>query len=121
GPILKEGVNKLADWLNKFSVELASQKFQNAVSMLVSDTGTIAKGLHVLANEIRLYMGWRHPGHEIAEAAKGIWQGFATGGSGPGGKMFLSGGSASNLIGGAGRFASTANGLDQMFGFPAGT
>lgn len=53
GPILKQGVDKLADWLNKFSVELTSQKFQAAVANLVSDTGTIAKGLHHLANAIK--------------------------------------------------------------------
>ena len=114
GPLLKEGVNKLADWLNKFSVEVTSKKFEAAVSSLVSDTGTIAKGLHVLANEIRLYMGWRHPGHEIASAWKGatttMYPTLVGHGSGP-----------ANWIGGRAQFASAANKLDAMFGFPAGT
>jgi hypothetical protein len=50
GPLLKHGIDKLADFLNKFSVEMTSKKFENAVSGLVSDTGKIAAALHVLAH-----------------------------------------------------------------------
>jgi hypothetical protein len=66
GPLLKEGVNKLADFLNKFSVELTSKKFQSAVSNLVSDTGVIAQAFHAFAADIR---GFQH--HPVKSIAKG--------------------------------------------------
>jgi hypothetical protein len=115
GPLLRGGIDKLADWLNKFSVELASQKFQAAVSSLVSDTGTIAKGLHFLADEIRLYMGWRHPGKEVGKFGASV------------GHALFGGGSGLPMLSAAGRTMSrsqiiaASNQLDSMLGFAPGT
>lgn len=67
GPILKEGIDKLAKGLNNFSVELTSQKFQSAVSSLVSDTGVIAQAFHALASDIRGFE--RHPVKSVAKGA----------------------------------------------------
>lgn len=69
GPLLKGGIDKLATWLNKFSVEIASQKFQSAVASLVSDTGIIAQAFHALASDIRGFE--QHPVKSVAKAAYG--------------------------------------------------
>jgi hypothetical protein len=53
GPLVKEGIDNLADLLNNFSAQMTSKKFQAAVDSLVSDTGTIASGLHSLATVMR--------------------------------------------------------------------
>lgn len=126
GPEIKKGIDALATWLNTFSVEMTSKKFQDAVSSLVSDTGAIAQAFHWLAKEVRIYSGWAHPGHEIWDFAKGIWQGYATGGVGGNGLPMLAAGgvgigSRSAMIGGEGRFGAAADKLDAIFGLPAGT
>jgi hypothetical protein len=54
GGAIKSGINTLADWINNFNGQVASDKFQTAVSDLVSDTSVIADSFHVLANVLRL-------------------------------------------------------------------
>ena len=111
GPLLKQGVDKLADWLNKFSVEMTSKKFQAAVSTLVSDTGKIAAALHWIVGEIAFI---RHPLSETAQAWRGAMK--------PSYPIHIGrGGGPANWIGGAAQFSAAADKLDAMFGFPAGT
>lgn len=121
GPEIKKGIDALASWLDTFSVKMESKKFKSAVDTLVSDTGTIAQGLHFLAKEIRIYMGWAHPGHELAQGAKGALAMLGMGTNSASGLPMLAGGGPAHWVSNPAQIKSTAAKLDAMFGFSPGT
>ena len=107
GPLLKHGIDKLADFLNHFSVEMESKRFQNAVSSLVSDTGIIAREFRVLADDIRA----AHPAWAVTKA---VVKSPATLGHGFAqllGDMFIT----------KSGYRSYLSGLDKSYNLPAGT
>lgn len=71
GPILKEGIDKLANWLNNFSAKLTSKKFESAMDNFLADSGTVAAGLHEVANAMRrLGIG----AHVAGKVGGAIWK-----------------------------------------------
>jgi hypothetical protein len=111
GPLLKDGINKLADWLNKFSVEMTSKKFENAVSGLVSDTGKIASALHMLATDL----GYLFP-------RNGAHGGFRGGAELPLSYRLTHPGGMAPMLGlNKGSYTSYLAATDQYFGLPSGT
>jgi hypothetical protein len=64
-PMIERGINSLAKWLDNFSGEISAPKFLDAVKSLVSDTGAIAEGLHVLVTAMKI---WAGPGTDIVGA-----------------------------------------------------
>jgi hypothetical protein len=112
GPLLKHGIDKLADFLNKFSVDVESKRFQNAVSSLVSDTGTIARALHVLAHELGFLLP-RNSAHA------GI---IKTGSELPLSYRLMHPGGLAPMLGlNKGSYTSYLSATDRYFGLPAGT
>ena len=50
GPILKQGIDKFAHWLDTFSAKVESKKFERSIDTFLSDSGTVARGIHEIAN-----------------------------------------------------------------------
>lgn len=111
GPLLKHGIDKLADFLNKFSVEVTSKKFENAVSGLVSDTGKIAAALHALATDL----GYIFP-------QNGSHGGLRTGSELPLSYRLRHPGGLAPMLGlNKGSYTSYLAATDMYFNLPAGT
>ena len=62
GPAVVQGLDKMSDWLTKFSGTVDTDLFMSHVDEFVSDTGKLAEWMHELT----------HPGEAIADKAKAM-------------------------------------------------
>jgi hypothetical protein len=72
--LIKEGITKLADWLNNFSGEVGGEEFLSKVRAFTSDIGDLADAIHTVAHPIDSIVkpGWNAFSEFFAPSKEGL-------------------------------------------------
>lgn len=116
--LIEQGITSLSKWLDTFNGKIAKPQFLKDVESFTSNVGALAGGIKWIVDRINFL---EHPGHAVATAVKDVLHPgispYSMLSGGPG----ITSGSRSGYIGGSGRYGATADKLDAIFGFSAGT